>query len=141
MYELWAIDLMLDDDLNVRLIECNAYPGMKPDSEFAKKLFTEVNHGILKITSGLLRSRVKRIIDMINNLSNEQVKVVLEEEPKNLRKSTQLREETIQEYKNAEANRMDPEYEPKKLHGFELFMDENLEGADRYMGLLSEECL
>jgi len=143
MYELWAIDLMLDADLNVRLIECNAYPGMKPDSEFAKGLFTEVNKGILKITTGLLRSRVKRILDLINNLSNEQVAAVLENsEAKSFRKNTQqLREETIQEYKRAEANRLDPEYEPKNLHGFELFMDENLEGTEKYMGLLSEDCL
>jgi hypothetical protein len=142
LYELWAIDLMLDENLNVRLIENNAYPGMRPNSPFAKDLFMNVNMGYLKITSALLKSRMKRVINFINQLQSEDVEAVLgrrkgsEEEQSD--KARKL--EILSEFNHANRNEMEPEFEPE-LHGYSKFVDENLPGTKRYMDLIDSECL
>ena len=137
LFELYGVDYMLDDDLNLWFIEGNIQPsttGFTPDSI---ALYTSVARGIYDISFGLLRSRMKRVINYVNNLivSGEAFKLesgalYISDLP-----------EKIQEFQDIIKNRMDPEFEVGPENGWSKIVDENYSGVDRYMGFIREECL
>ena len=86
-----------------------------------------------EITLGLVRSRMKRVILFINNLTKEvsgDGKIEISD-----------LEKRREEFRQITMNRFEPEFEPKKNNTFQLIIDENKEGVDRYMGLIRKECL
>ena len=136
VYELLGFDFMLDTDLNVWFIEANVYPSFEEytqkEGDFMRKL--AVDH--FEIINGLLRSRTKRIINYVNNLTRnyeawyQDDKAYFDDQ-----------EQRTLEFKGLSKNWFEPEFEPSLSNGFVKIVDDNLDGMERYSGLLSEECL
>lgn len=138
LFELYGIDFMMDDNLDLWFIEANYNPliqGWTPErNQFFNKMLTDC----FEIVFGLLRSRTKRIINYINYLTalggeawigrDSNVEIVELEKRR-------------EEFKDLSKNRFEPEFEPSPKNGFEKIVDANYVGRKRFMGLLDDECL
>ena len=137
IYHLFGMDFMLDDNLNLWFIEANASPALEGFSkemmDFVSKMLTD--H--FEIVYGLMKSRMKRVIQYVNTLGDEnQISRVSEDSVfiKDL-------ETKRQEFKEISKNKFEPEFEPNPENKFQPIIDENIEGAGRYFNLIREECL
>jgi len=137
LYELYGVDFMLDTNLNLWFLEANSGPGLDGYSVPMEKFITKMLTDHFEIVLGLLKSRMKRVVfyvsDLIetggiNKLSNGEIEIP------NL-------EARRAEFKDVIKNYFEKEYEPKPDNGFSKIMDENLEGMDRYQGLIAKDCL
>lgn len=137
IYGLLGLDLMLDSNLNLWFIEANVKPGLNGFSDSNKEFIAKMIIDHFEIVFGLLRSRTKRIVNFVNEMiengdawriTNTQVFI---RDIENKRK----------EFQQVIMNRFEPEFEPSKDNGFTKIIDENYSGVDRYMGLLSHDCL
>ena len=138
VYEIFGVDFMLDNDLNLWFLEVNTGPSFRvysrPMEQFIVKMLTD--H--FEIINGLLRSRMKRIVEFVNELIiKKQVAVTIKG------KIHQVNNLELQKEKFAKLTRnyFEKEFEPKATNGFSKIIDENYEGVDVYQGLLSKECL
>ena len=137
LFEIMALDFMLDEDLNLWFIEANTKPGLEGSSDEIKQLFVGLLKDTMDIVFGLLRSRTKRIINYVNRMTRDsKAKMISESEVQITDLPMRLRE-----FREISKNSFEPEYEPRSTNNFTRIIDENLEGAERYFGLLSEECL
>jgi len=138
-YELVGADFMLDDDLNLWIIECNTKPRLQPYTMVYKsdrEPFFSVISDEFDIVFALARSRLKRAIKYINKIVND-LGDIGNDDPVEL---SDL-EEKIQEFREITKNRFEPEFQPKPFNTFSKFVDENLEGPERYAGLIEPDCL
>lgn len=138
-WELYGVDFMLDDNLNLWFIECNIGPVIKASSEekgeFLKKMFKDA----FEIVTAQLRSRMKRVIKFINFLTTERFIFVNPEKPdefmmENLGEHKKIYNEIIR-------NRIEPEFEISPENSWIKIIDESLQGTDRYNGMFPAECL
>jgi len=79
--------------------------------------------------TGLLRSRMKRVVLYANKLTSE-----FGGEVPNLM-------ERREEFKELIKNNFEVEFRPSKNNTFYRIIDENYSGKERYSGLIEEECL
>ncbi len=137
LFELFGVDFMLDENLDLWFIECNSGPVLKGSSEEKERFVTKMLKDQYEIIIGLTRSRMTRIIKYVNNLitsktvkktSNNTISMV----DYDARKA---------EFDRLSKNWFEPEYIPKFTNGFYKIIDDNKVGVARYSGLLSEECL
>jgi hypothetical protein len=137
LHELYGVDFMMDDNLDLWFIEANARPLIEGWTPERNNYFNKMLIDSFEIVFGLLRSRTKRVINYINYLTetegawtfkNNTVKIT----------NLALRKQT---FRDLTKNRFEIEYEPSPTNGFEKIIDENLFGADRDMGYIPEECL
>ena len=137
LYELYGTDFMLDDNLNLWFIECNSGPVLSGSSEEKEKFVTKMLADQFEIVSGLLKSRMKRIINYVNKITHEGKARKL---PSNEVYIVDL-EQRQKEFQEIIKNRFEPEYEPSKGNGFSKIIDENYSGVEKYAGLISAECM
>jgi len=129
VFELFGLDYIMDENLNLWFIEANTMPALHGKTRAHKDLFIEILGGMFEIVSGLLRSRAKRIISYVNNLTGEYGIDVVDIEKRR------------EEFNEISKNYFEDEFLPKSSYGFYKIVDENLDGVERYSGLLAEECL
>ena len=122
VFELFGLDFMLDEHLNLWFIECNASPQMIGTSPAKEKFLTKLNLDIMEIMIKYYRSRLKRIFDV-------------------LKPGDHNTEELYAKYAKAALNRLEPEYEIHPDNGFKKIMDKNMLGANAYYGYLPDECV
>ncbi len=137
VYHLFGMDFMLDANLNLWFIEANASPALEGFSNEMKDHVTNMLKDHYEIIYGLLRSRMKRVIVFVNNLSfNKEV-------------SRDTNGELIindldgnrEEFQRITQNYFEPEYEPSPNNKFQPIINENYSGERKYFGLIKEECL
>ena len=132
-FEILGLDFIMDDNLQLWFIEANTMPLLHGANPGQINMMNQVVEDSLEIVIGLLRSRVKRIIQYVNKLTPE------------LRKSARLDilglEAKQEEFRVITQNCFEPEFEPSKTNSFSRIIDENIEGVERYSGLISERCL
>ena len=73
MYELFGVDFMLDTDLGLWFIEANSTPAFDGYSEPMEEFIVKMLQDHAEIVHGLLKSRMKRIITYVNNLTTNGV--------------------------------------------------------------------
>ena len=130
VYEFFGLDFMLDDKLNLWFIELNASPQFVETNERSLGFLTTMLQDMFEITYGLYRSRMKRILNVIQRMEND---IKINEKPDyNIWR---------EEYKVASSNKFEPEYEISQNNTFSLIIDQNLPGAQAYMGFIDEECV
>jgi len=127
---MFGLDFMLDDQLNLWFIECNASPQLIGTNELKTNFLVTMLKDLFGIQYGLYRSRMKRVLDVIAKMKEEAAEL-----------GSVNYDYWRWEYNQASINRFEPEYEPRSDSTFKLIMDENLDGAAAYMGHLAPECV
>jgi len=137
VFELYGVDFMLDDQLNLWFIEANALPGLSEKSYDLTKFEGKMLRDEFDIIFRLLRSRMKRVFNYVNNiiLRGEAMRV------SGGRAYIKNLPVHIEEFAEVSKNRFEPEFEPLPNNGFVKIIDENFSGTKRYSDILSDECL
>jgi len=131
--ELFGVDFMLDDDLNLWFIECNSSPVLKDSSDEKGVFLTKMLTDMFEVVLGMLRSRMKRLIIFCNEITKTKKESVNE--------YVKLAVQRKDDFDKAMRNKIETEYLPNKGNGWQKIIDENHNGVLRYAGLLSESCL
>jgi len=130
VYEMFGLDFMLDDELNLWFIECNASPQLIGTNDMKTKFLVQMLKDLFEIQYGLYRSRMKRVLSVIKKM-NADAQEVGNIDYDNYRIL----------YAEASINRFEPEYEISPDNTFKLIMDESLSGPAAYMNILEPECV
>jgi len=136
-YEFYGVDFMLDENLTLWFIEANSGPALDGYSAPMEKFIVKMLKDHFEIVKNMLRSRMKRVVLLVNKIIKNEEVVQVDEENVELNNLEKWREA----FKEVSANRFEPEFQLSADNGYSLIYDENLEGSARYMGLFSEECL
>jgi len=129
-FEMFGLDFLLDEHLNLWFIECNASPqiiGTSPEkTTFLTKLITDV----FEIQYAYLRSRFKRIQKFMAELHQN----ILVDEKVNKAK-------VAKKFEAINRNKLEPEFPISKGNEFKLIMDKSIKGPGAYFGHLKKECI
>ena len=137
MYELFSVDFKLDVNFNLWLIETRPIHELSKYHGLMEDFIAKMLQDHFEIVHGLLRSRMKRIIKYVNELTRSQDKKESGEEGWHIDNADQRREE----FKKVVRNSFDDEFLPSPANGFSMIYDGDLDGLERYQGLISEDCL
>jgi hypothetical protein len=129
VYEMFGLDFMLDDELNLWFIECNSSPQLIGTNPYKTQFLTKMLKDLFEIQYSFYRSRMKRILKVIQEMNQEGIDEG-EIDYNYWRK----------QYDKAALNRVEPEYAISKSNSFKLIMDQNLSGKEAYFGHLDKEC-
>jgi len=129
VYEMYGLDFMLDEDLNLWFIECNSSPQLIGTNEYKTKFLTKMLEDLFEIQYALYRSRMQRILNLIKEINKKSAKDGATD-------YAQWRDD----YAEAARNRIDPDYEISKDNSFKLIMDMNKKGKAAFFGHLDDEC-
>ncbi len=137
LYEFYGVDFMLDDNLTLWFLEANSGPAMDGYSDPMEKFIVKMLKDQFEITYNILKSRMKRVVMLVNNIIQEgQVTV----DP-----NGEVQIENLDAWRKVfnkvSMNRFEPEFELSPTNGYKKILDENLSGADKYMGLLDPSCV
>lgn len=127
VYELFGLDFMLDDKLQLWYIECNSNPlltGVVPT------IINSMLNDMFEIQLAMYRSRMQRVLKMIEKM------MVAHDSDEDLDYNFWRKE-----YKEAVRNRIDPKYKISKNNTWIPIINENLKGAQKYFGLIRKECV
>ena len=135
-WELYGMDFMLDDDLNLWFIEANSGPVLKGTNKEKEILVTKMLKDMFEIVSSYLRSRLKRIIKYVNwldrsglaQLEGFRTAIISKEEQRKI------------EFDSISKNYLEEEFEIPSDNGWVKIVDENIDGLGRYNGMFALEC-
>ncbi|EAR98745.2 tubulin tyrosine ligase family protein (macronuclear) [Tetrahymena thermophila SB210] len=127
VFEMFGLDFLFDENLNLWFIECNASPVLQGTSEEKMIFQSELVRDLLQIQYSYLRSRWLRIRKIITKLQTQ-----LKEGNPDLKS---LREE----FKKVNKNYLEKEYQIKN-NSFVKITDLNLPGKAAYGNLFEEDC-
>jgi len=130
VYEMFGLDFMLDDELNLWFIECNSSPQLIGTNEHKTQFLIKMLRDLFEIQYAYYRSRMTRVMTVIRNMQDE---------TKNVRNPDYTKYKIA--YAEAAVNRLEPEYTISAKNGFVKIMDENLKGPAAYFGNLKDECV
>jgi len=71
MFEMFGVDFMMDEKLNLYVIEANTSPMMEATTEEREKIILKMLNDMMEIIFKLLRSRMKRVIKYCNEIAKE----------------------------------------------------------------------
>ncbi len=134
LYELYGVDFMLDDDLNLWFIELNSGPAIGGYSQPMERFIVKMVQDHFEVVNGLLKSRMKRIVTYINKLIDEK-QVVMGENGKVV-----VPEAAKVIFTEISRNHFEIEYEPKPGNGFSLIVDRNHDNFYQYMNIVGQSC-
>jgi len=129
VYEMFGLDFMLDDELNLWFIECNSSPQLIGTNDHKTKFLITMLTDLFEIQYGLYRSRMKRVLEVIKRVSRASA------ESGNIDYT-----EWRKVYAEAAVNRFEPEYEVSEKNSFKLIMDMSKKGPEAFFGHLDDEC-
>ena len=130
VFEMFGLDFILDDDLNLWFIECNASPQLIGTNEEKTIFLTTMLRDLFEIQYAYFRSRMKRVFNVLYQMNKElEAKKDIDYEA------------WKKEYDRVNRNYLEPEYQISPKNGFVLIMDKNLNGSDAYFGHLPPECV
>ena len=129
-FEMFGLDFLLDEHLNLWFIECNASPQLIGTSQEKSAFLIKLLSDMFNIQYAYLRSRFKRIQIFMAKL-NTQISVHKKVDYERVRK----------EFSVINSNKLEPEFRIDSKNSFELIMDKNLKGSAAYFGHLREECI
>jgi len=135
MYQLLGVDFILDKNLKLWFIEANIKPALIGTNDEKEEFFIKMLQDHYEIMYGYLRSRMKRVVSFLNQLSAvvPKNKILVGEE-------TLPGFETIKkQFDKINKNYLEPEFEPSAGNRFVKVIDENLPGKEAYFGLVDEE--
>ena len=136
--ELFGVDLLMDENLNLWFIEGNAIPLIQGWTDETQKFFDKMLIDQFEILFGLLRSRMKRVIDYVNNLTRTPDNWYIKDESLWFRDVVEKRIV----FRDLVTNSFEPEFVPATTNGFQKIIDESIgDNEDKYFGLLNKKCM
>eukprot|EP00331_Platyophrya_macrostoma_P001747 CAMPEP_0176421250 /NCGR_PEP_ID=MMETSP0127-20121128/9062_1 /TAXON_ID=938130 /ORGANISM="Platyophrya macrostoma, Strain WH" /LENGTH=699 /DNA_ID=CAMNT_0017801945 /DNA_START=20 /DNA_END=2119 /DNA_ORIENTATION=- len=130
VFEMFGLDFILDDQLNLWFIECNASPQLigtvQKKTDFLSKMLSDLFH----IQYAYLRSRMKRVHQFMAKLSANK-------EKRDAKTWAALRKE----FKEINKNKLEPEFPLPADNSFTLIVDKSLKGAAAYFGHIEPDCV
>jgi len=136
-FELYGVDFLLDTDLNLWFIEANSAPALGGYSKPMEKFIVKMVQDHFEIAYGILKSRMKRVLNYINQIIRDG-EVVVDTTGEALIKDLEAKR---REFKEVSKNGFEKEFEPKPTNGFKKIIDANYGGVDMYQGYIRPECL
>ena len=127
---MFGLDFVMDENLNLWFIECNASPQLIGTNELKTKFLVQMLEDMFKIEYAYLRSRWRRIQQFAKEYYNEQ-----------LTQKKSDAEYWKRSLEKALVNQLESEYSSSVGGTWEKILDENIEGAKKYYGFLEEECM
>jgi hypothetical protein len=137
LHELFGVDFMLDQNLDLWFIEVNSSPSLSPTHPESEIFIRKHMIDLFEIIKGVTRSRAKRIVQFINKLTKERG-FGMDANGDIIMKDF---EQKKAEFEKVIENRLEEEYQPSPKNDYRLLIDEHLEGVDRYNGFITAECL
>jgi len=131
VYELYGLDFVMDENLDIWFIECNVAPQIVGTNTRKTQLLTKMIQDMFEIQLAYYRSRMTRTFNFINNIlkQNEQESTI---DYPQLKKQFDT---TIN------INKLEPAFKISKTNGFVLVADKNLPNQKAYLGNIKQECL
>ncbi len=136
VYGLFAIDFVLDENMDLWILEVNESPLVEGYPEAIQQLINTILGDSFRITMALIRSRAKRIIQYVNKLTQEMSTIQEGTDPI----SVEDLPKRIEEFKSVIRNKFEKEFEVTDTT-FSIIADGNLNGTERFFGYVKEECL
>ena len=135
LFELYGVDFMLDTELRLWFIEGNNGPGLDGYSKDVEKIVVKMLKDHFEVVTGLLRSRMKRVMSFVNKIivSGEAVEVGEDVDIRDLEKRRE-------EFQKITQNYFEEEFKPSQDNGFSLIIDANYKGVKKFQGFISQEC-
>jgi hypothetical protein len=131
VFEMFGLDFLLDEDLNLWFIECNASPQLVGTNPYKTEFLVKMLKDVFEIEYAYLRSRWTRIQRFMKKYYDHV-----------------LKEGTItdvlpwkEELQVAIKNKIEPEFEIKGNLTWEKIIDKNLPGAEAYLGNIEDDCI
>ena len=139
LYEIYGVDVVIDNELNIWFIEANAQPDLEVAtlSKGVGEVVKDFMYDTFEVLFGLLRSRTKRIIEYVNGLTRE----INEWEVIGKEIEIQDLGEKKKEFEIISKNYFESEFEPKRKSKLIKVVDENLLGMEKYSNIIPSECL
>jgi len=132
VYELYGVDFMIDDQMNLWYIEANPNPQLSGYTAEWNKLYLSVMMGAFDIQSAYYKSRMTRVLNV--------VKAMQEEEKVKGHNSVDYGKWRM-EYQSALKNRLEPKYKINSQNKWVPIINENLEGEKVYFGHIPSSCI
>jgi len=137
-YQVVGVDFIIDDNLKLWFIEANAKPGYGGALNALDLIDSQMIKDNFEIMFAYLRSRMKRIIDFMNELTDRVGTKSVDLEGAYPLKSYK---EDKERFERINQNYLEPGFQISAKNGFVKIIDENKSGIERYSGLISETCL
>ena len=137
VFELYGLDFMMDTNLDLWFIEANAKPLLRGWTDETNRFFADMLVDQFDIIFGLLRSRMKRVVNFVNKLVDEDQ--VVRTSPNKVFIFDY--ENRVEEFNSLIQNRFEKEFLPRQDNKFSKIVDENYFGSERYSGILEDECM
>jgi len=130
VFEMFGLDFMLDEDLNLWFIECNSSPQLVGTNEYKTNFLIKMLQDIYEIQYSLYKSRMSRVVKLIKQMELE-----------GLIEGTINYTKWRPEYIEASKNRFEPQFNLSSDNSFHLIMDLNRKKSEAYFGNLKDECI
>ena len=137
LYELYGVDFMLDENLNLWFIEANSGPAFGEYSQSMEKFIVKMQRDHLELVNGLLKSRMKRIVAFVNGLIE-----------KGLIRKSEGQEVAVDDlvhkrvaFEGLSRNYFEEEFKPSAGNGFVKIIDAHERAEKKYQGFITAECL
>jgi len=140
LFEIYGVDVLIDSNLKVWFIEANANPDMEHGtlSVGVKQVHRDLWFDFFDVVFGLMRSRAKRIIRYVNQLTNSPYVWKVNENEYHIEDL----EARKKEFKQISQNYFEPEYDVPSKVRFHKVIDESLPGTAKYKyDMFGQECL
>jgi len=138
IYELFALDFMMDEEFNLWFLDAehgDLFTGKTDNGNGEATMRMLEDH--LEIVIGLMRSRVRRVVNYVNRLIRDN-KV---EAKSRGRIKFDNEEQRLLEFQEMSKNYFELDYEPKRTNGFTKIMDGNHYSFQRFNLIMERECL
>ena len=130
VFELFGIDIVIDDDLKLHVIEVNASPQIIGTAKRKTALLKKMLEGLFDIQYAYQYSRTSRTLKFLKENAEE------------IKNAEDLRP-YIKEFDLLYRNYLEPEFATmiKEDNPWHTVYDANQEGAAKYQGLIDQECI
>lgn len=130
VFELFGVDFLLDENLNLWFIECNASPQLMGTNEEKTNEMTTMLANMFEVQYAYLRSRMKRIQAFMAKIHS----MILSGSDLDYR-------DLKKEFQELNKNKLEPELNLRQDMSWVKVMDKNYEGEKAYMNLIEPDCI
>jgi len=130
LFEIFEVDFMLDDNLNLWFIKVNENPKYYAQNSVSEGKLFEMLNDAFEIQYKLYRSRMKRVLTLIEDMYIDQEGA---EKP-------QL-DFWRKQYQIESMNGFEPEFEMESFGSWMPILDRTQTGSDAYLGIIDDECI